>query len=58
MSIIDRDHILKGIVVLMHKNVLNIDVVDDIANNEGDTVPPSFLDNSIALKLISASKAD
>ncbi|XP_045790613.1 linoleate 9S-lipoxygenase-like [Trifolium pratense] len=58
MSINGRDHTLKGIVVLMHKNVLNIDVVDDIADNEGDTVPPSFLDNSIALKLISASKTD
>ncbi|GAU50513.1 hypothetical protein TSUD_351120 [Trifolium subterraneum] len=56
MSNIDRDHTLKGIVVLMHKSVLNHDVVDDIA--EGDIVPPSFLDNSIALKLISASKAD
>ncbi|WJX92146.1 Lox2p [Trifolium repens] len=58
MSIIDRGHTLKGIVVLMHKNVLNLDVTADNGNNAGDTVPPSFFDSSIALKLISASKAD
>ncbi|MCI07079.1 lipoxygenase, partial [Trifolium medium] len=42
----------------MHKSALNFNVVGDAADNEGDTVPPSFLDTSVALKLISASKAD
>jgi hypothetical protein len=34
---------------------LNFNVVGD--ENEGDTVNPSFLDNSVAFKLISATKA-
>jgi hypothetical protein len=46
---------LKGTVVLMHKNALNFNVVGD--DNEGDTVNPSFLDNSVAFKLISATEA-
>ncbi|MCH79456.1 lipoxygenase [Trifolium medium] len=49
---------LKGTVVLVHKNALNFNVVGDATNNEGDTVPPSFLDTSVAFKLISASKVD
>ncbi|CAJ2663559.1 unnamed protein product [Trifolium pratense] len=48
---------LKGTVVLMHKNALNYNVVGDATDNEGDTVPPSFLDNSVAFKLISATEA-
>jgi hypothetical protein len=58
-TIIDRGHTLKGIVVLMHKNALSFHAVGDTNNNEDDdTVAPSFLDTSVALKLISASKAD
>jgi len=52
-NIINRVTTLKGFVVLKLKNV-----VGDTAGNEGDTVPPSLLDNTVSFKMISASMAD
>jgi len=43
---------------LFEKNVLNSNVVGDTVDNDGDTVLPSFLDNTVSFKLISASMAD
>jgi hypothetical protein len=57
-NIINRATTLKGVVVLKLKNVLNPNVVGDAADNEGDTVPPTLLDNTVSFKLISASMAD
>jgi len=58
MASLNRVIHLKGVVNLFEKNVLNSNVVGDTVDNDGDTVLPSFLDNTVSFKLISASMAD
>jgi linoleate 9S-lipoxygenase len=73
-GLINRGHKLKGVVVLMHKNVLDINALTSAASPTGliggafnivgsavgslVDLGTSFLGRSVALKLISATSAD